>query len=200
MQHGLNQANNITNVKERIKDLERRHCDDLETLYHFQATGYLEEAMDKRLSKDDLQYLADGENNASYAKLNSVYTEARKSGAYTHEWDDQLYQLRTAYMRRLLPLQQLLDTLETQDAEARRRRDAGFPRSVQDYRSIRNKEVQLRVARFLATDDVQKQETMMGEFGWAWRQVQPLKDEYERDAEFKGEIESLAVRDPRRKR
>ena len=100
---------------------------------------------------------------------------------YTHDWDDQLYRLRTAHLNQLLPLQRLLATLETQDGETRRRRDAEFPRTVEEYRSIRNKEVQLRVARFLVTEVVPMQEMMMGQFGWAWRQVRPLKNEYERD-------------------
>jgi hypothetical protein len=73
MQLAVEQTDSVASVKERIKDVEKSHCDDLERLYHSQAAAYLEEAMDRYLAKDDLQYLVKGENNptavSSYAKL-----------------------------------------------------------------------------------------------------------------------------------
>ena len=73
MRNAADQVDDLANLKERIKDLQRQHCDDLDRLYHWQAEGYLGEAMDKYLAKDDLQYLVEGENNptsvSSYAKL-----------------------------------------------------------------------------------------------------------------------------------
>jgi len=40
--------------------------------------------------------------------------------------------------------------------------------------------MQSRVARLL-TSDRYKQETIMNEFGWAWRQVQPLKEVFDKN-------------------
>lgn len=200
MKDVVDQEDNITNVKERIKDLEKKHCNDLERLYQWQAQDYQNEAEDMRVAKDDSQYLVQGENNptivSSYAKLDSLYKASRKGHVYQREWDGQLFYLRTAYLKQLFPLQRLLAKLEIQDAEARRKE---FPGSVREYRAIQNNDVKFRVAKFLALRDVKAQEQMMAEFGWAWRQVQPLKNEYEKNGDFMVDIE-LAVRDPTRRK
>lgn len=64
-----------------------------------------------------------------------------------------------------------------------RTRVAQFPASVAEYRALRERDARVRVARFLAlpADDKQARERTMAEFGWVYRQVRPLEEEYTRD-------------------
>lgn len=96
------------------------------------------------------------------------------------KWTDDLDRVRYSHLKQILPLQKQLADLEVRDEKSRRRRDAQFPMSVQEYRALQPKPVQHRVARFLVAD-AKKQDAIMTEFGWAWRQVLPLKDEYEKN-------------------
>lgn len=84
--------------------------------------------------------------------------------------------MRHTYLSRLLPLERKRRELEKEEEEAKRRRDAMFPMSAADF-TTKPADVQLRAARFL-TADAAKQEKMLSEFGWAWRQVDPLKTEF----------------------
>jgi hypothetical protein len=189
-------------LKQLIKDLKERHSNHLEHLYACQAQDYLQEARDRYTAKDDSQHLVKGENNptlkTSYGRLEAraspmsptgldafvlsqhLYRETRRERAYVSEWDDEVDRLRVAHLKGILPLEERRAELEKLEEAARQRRDAQFPGSYQEYSSIPNKDVQLRVARFLVGDG-QRQETIMTQFGWAWRQVQPLKDEYSRN-------------------
>lgn len=65
---------------------------------------------------------------------------------------------------------------EAQEEEARKRREAQFPLSIEDFRA-KVKDVQHRAARFLVLEDGTRQEKMLAEYGWAWRQVKPLQEE-----------------------
>lgn len=77
----------------------------------------------------------------------------------------------------ILPLQRKLAMAEKREEEDRRRREAEFPLSISQYNSIRNKDVQLRIARFLTADSA-TQNRMMDKYGWAWRQTEPLQNDY----------------------
>lgn len=70
----------------------------------------------------------------------------------------------------LLPLQKKLVTLS-----------ARFPESIDAYHTLNNnKDMQLKVAKFL-TAPSNMRDGMLSEFRWAWRQVKPLLDDFERD-------------------
>lgn len=88
---------------------------------------------------------------------------------------------RYAYLRTLLPLLRHRANLAAQEDEARRKRDAQFPTSAAEYRTLQDKDIQQRIARFLMANKLTK-EKMMSEFGWVYRQVKTLEDEYDRDA------------------
>jgi hypothetical protein len=107
----------------------------------------------------------------------SLYKETRKPHVYESEWDDAVYRVRMAHLKQILPLQKKRAELESQENEARRQLDAHFPRSSNEYRAMRSKDRQGRIARFLLADEREK-ERMMTQFGWASRQVAPLKNEY----------------------
>jgi hypothetical protein len=65
---------------------------------------------------------------------------------------------------------------EMLEEEARKRQEAQFPVSIEDFHG-KPKDVQHRAARFLVLEEGTKQEKMLSEYGWAWRQVKPLQEE-----------------------
>lgn len=73
MKDELEKPDDLSNLKERMNELKQQHLDDLQRMYASHAEDYFDDAMDRYLAKDDLQYLVQGENNpvaiASYAKL-----------------------------------------------------------------------------------------------------------------------------------
>ncbi len=54
-----------------------------------------------------------------------------------------------------------------------------FPQSKEQFESKPN-DVKIRVARFLVADPV-RQEKMLNDYQWAWRQVKPLMDIFTKD-------------------
>lgn len=95
-------------------------------------------------------------------------------------FSDEVAQFTAAHYKSIHPLQDRLARATKREEELRRKREAMFPATIGDYRSIRNKDVQLRIARFLTADSI-TQGKMMTEFNWAWRQTKPLQDEYHHD-------------------
>lgn len=95
------------------------------------------------------------------------------------EWQDDYEATRYTYISQLLALAKQRNEIETREEEMRKRREQMFPTSFDDFKG-KAKDIQLRAARFLIADSV-KQEKMMTEFNWAWRQVQPLKDVFIKD-------------------
>jgi len=194
----------LATVKLRINQLQNQHTSDLEKLYQHQAEQYLDDALDRYLQYDDLVAAKESQQplrpNDFPARLEMMYRSSHMpiSAAFNRA----VTQIRTAHLQALQPLLDKRAELETHDEDTRRRRDAMFPKSITEYRSIWNKDVQVRIARFLTSDKGQQERTM-SEFGWAWRQVQPLMDVYNSNAEFKGEVQArvkdVDVRDPRRK-
>ncbi|KAF8817104.1 hypothetical protein BYT27DRAFT_7219336 [Phlegmacium glaucopus] len=76
--------------------------------------------------------------------------------------------------------------VEIRQEEIGKRREQMFPISFDDFKE-KAKYIQLRATRFLVADSV-KQEKMISEFNWAWRQVQPLKDIFAKDKVFAGHL------------
>lgn len=127
------------------------------------------------------------------------------------EWKDTYEQVRHSYLTQFLALKDSKQKLQ-------RAREQMFPQSKEDFNS-KNKDIQLRAARFLVATPAQ-QERSVNEFGWAWRQVQPLLDIFKKDVStffvagasthfsiqevFAADIRSLvimeqSVRDPRKR-
>jgi hypothetical protein len=98
--------------------------------------------------------------------------------------------MRYTHLRHLQPLYQKRAEVEAaqrqqeaQDEEVRRRQEAQFPVSIEDFRR-KSKDIRHRAARFLVLDDDVRQEKMLTEFGWAWRQVGPLQAEMAKNVRF----------------
>jgi len=183
-----------TSVKERMKQLQERHFEEMQTLHDWQAQDYLEESRDMYLTKDVAVMNTD---------IDSFYKTLHAPRMHMIEpFDEAVSSHRYAHLSTLAVLRRQQSNLMTQEDNTRRRLDAKFPADISEYRAIRNKDIQIRVARFLTSDSNGK-DKMMSEFQWAWRQVKALSDEYAKNVEFQAEIQDrlreVEARDPRRK-
>lgn len=91
--------------------------------------------------------------------------------------DATLSELHYAHLRTATRLVRRSEELAAKEDAARKVRDSYFPSGIAEYRAIRHKDIQVRIARFLLADK-QAKERMLSEFGWAWRQVKALEDAY----------------------
>jgi len=96
---------------------------------------------------------------------------------FKRDMDDALSTLRYTHLKTLTHLIARRNALKAQDQTARQKRDQWFPQTTQQYHQITERDVQLRVARFL-TSSATDQEKMMDEFKWPYRAVQPLLTAY----------------------
>lgn len=94
------------------------------------------------------------------------------------DMDDALSTLRYTHLKMLIHLYRRLNELKAQDKTTRQKRDAWFPQTPQQYHHITERDVQLRVARFLSSSSTTEQEKMMDEYQWPSRAVQPLVSAY----------------------
>jgi len=66
---------------------------------------------------------------------------------------------------------------EIEAGNVRRKQDAAFPLTLEEFHS-RSRSIQVRVANYL-NSDAAKRGRMMTEFGWTYREVNPLTREFE---------------------
>jgi hypothetical protein len=83
---------------------------------------------------------------------------------------------RYAYLRTKNELLIQLRALREKEEKERKARDAQFPQSIAQYRAL-DQATQARVGRFLVAEAGAK-ERMLSQFGWAWRQVEPLMNDF----------------------
>ncbi|KAI8985597.1 hypothetical protein BD414DRAFT_537106 [Trametes punicea] len=180
-------------LKERIDEMQKRHIQEVRTMYEWQAQDYYDEMLDLSRSKADIED----------PDVEAFYKIARLNSDIRNTFDDNLDRLNHAYLSSLIPLVSERNMYRQREVAEQRRRDQHFPESITEFHAIRSKDVQVRIARFLTSDEVTR-ERMMDEFKWVWRQVMPLVNEYNRTEPFKAEIQSLLrdieVRDPRKAR
>ncbi|OSX64091.1 hypothetical protein POSPLADRAFT_1054708 [Postia placenta MAD-698-R-SB12] len=181
-------------VQRSIDDLKARHKEEMQTLYDWQADDYFEEARQACFSKDE--EVTDPNIDTFYHSLHTPHPPMVAS------FDNAVSAHRYAYLSTLKNLTRQHAGLTREEEDRRRRADAQFPASLAEYRTIRSKDTQLRIARFLTADNTAR-DKMMDEFQWVWRQVKPLIDEYESNTDFKLEVQAsmrqVETHDPRRK-
>jgi hypothetical protein len=180
-------------IDDKIKELKRQYQEDIELLTAFQAAEYRQEVLSRYNCIDDsmmgvdtedlvqVDYLAalnvrlplfatlDESDNA----LKELYNDARPMKRFQHDMDDALSQIRYSYFESLFSLLKQHRELKKEETLKRRQRDAWFPKSIEEYHNIRERGIQLRIARFLLCSD-SEQERMMHDYGWVWRAVNPL--------------------------
>ncbi|KAJ7251219.1 hypothetical protein C8J57DRAFT_671073 [Mycena rebaudengoi] len=166
----------------RIRELDEQYEEDLQRLYRAQAEEYLDDAEDRYYSLD--------ENQLPNPDIEELYSRFRWEGCTPRfEWGYALHHTKSTYEARCAILQK-------EGAE----QDANFPQSTEEYHVLK-KEVKQHVACFLVLDADVKKEKMLTEYNWAWRQVQPLIDDFKTDAAFETEVWAIVdqpnVDDPR---
>ncbi|CDO69792.1 hypothetical protein BN946_scf184766.g37 [Trametes cinnabarina] len=180
-------------LKERIQEVQKRHIQEVRTLYEWQARDYYDEVLDLSRSKADIDD----------PDLEAFYRATRLSFAMANTFDDDLDRLNHAYAYNMIELVRQRNAHRLREETEQQRRDRQFPASIDDFHAIRNKDVQVRVARFLTGDDAMR-ERMMSDYGWAWRQVAPLVEQYNLTQSFKYEVQTLLrdieATDPRKAR
>jgi len=202
MKAELADADDVGRIKERMKVLREDHVKVLERLYSFHAQDYRQEVMDRYLSLEEGQGgEIDGKNlTPAEIRFQEIYNDALKDQAIEIEWQDDYEAARYTYISQHLQLARQRNQIETREEETRKRREQMFPTSFEDFKG-KPRDIQLRAARFLVADTA-KQERMLTEFNWAWRQVQPLKEAFNKNDVFAGHVRAMvltekSVRDPR---
>ncbi|EGN91891.1 hypothetical protein SERLA73DRAFT_164301 [Serpula lacrymans var. lacrymans S7.3] len=190
----------LSAVNERTTELKKQHIRDLEKLFALQGEQHRQGAIDRYSAIDFTQFPEPHEEERdiveTHTALMDLHERGRRSKALEDDWDDALDHIRFAHLQTLLPLLK-------RKSEMEQRRDAYFPSSIQEYHMIRDRDIQLRVARFLALDSRSQQDKMLSDFNWVWRQVTPLLDEYHKNDEFRTEINEIIkdvkAADPRKR-
>ena len=100
----------------------------------------------------------------------SVFSDA------TSEYNNYRY----AHMCTVNALIKRRNELRDKEESERKIRDARFPTSIAQWRATDSPDIQLRVARFLVSDKDTK-ERMLSQYGWAWRQVEPLEGDFDQN-------------------
>ncbi|KAG1817293.1 uncharacterized protein BJ212DRAFT_1352251 [Suillus subaureus] len=180
----------LATVEDRIKELKRQHQEDIEFLTSFQAAEYRQEVLSRYNCIDDSMMGVDTEDliQVDYlAALNELYNDARPMKRFQHDMDDALSQIRYNYLKSLLPLLTQRRTLKSRETRIRRQRDAQFPQNIEEYHNIPERDIQLRIARFLLRSTSER-EKMMDDYGWVWRAVNPLVSAFKANEGFKNEI------------
>ncbi|KAH7885676.1 hypothetical protein F5I97DRAFT_1874301 [Phlebopus sp. FC_14] len=196
----------VANVEAKIKEIKAQHAKDLECLFAFQAAEYHQEVLDHQRCFDDSDYMVIDESYPSQVEfreeLFALDKRMRQMSRFKRDMDDGLSMLRYTHLKTLLPLIQKRNALKAREQLARKQRDARFPQTVEEYRQIPERDVRLRIARFLSSSDME-QERMMQEFQWAYRGVQRLLSTYKSSMQFKTEIDDtikdIHATDPRRR-
>ncbi|KAG9309907.1 hypothetical protein JVU11DRAFT_9939 [Chiua virens] len=176
-------AETVDSVTKKIKKLKRQHRKDLENLFKFQLSEYHQELVDHRICHD-VTYMDIDESYPDQVDFRKALQDLDKQvlemDRFKRDAEDALSVLRYAYLKTFNSLVGIRRSLESLDSAERRKRDACFPQTVQQYHNITDRDVQLRVARFLISSE-KEQEKMMDEFGWAYRAVRPLLSFYKDD-------------------
>ncbi|KAJ7098248.1 hypothetical protein C8R44DRAFT_888883 [Mycena epipterygia] len=174
-------------TKQRLEELDEQYEEDLDRLYMAQAEDYMDDAEDRYYSFDETENFPDVQANYSHFRAEGCNPQ--------FEWEYALAHTTSTYNTRLNEITQRHNKNPEKMVEFE------FPQSIDDYRA-KSKDAQHRVARFLSleSDDQRK---MLTEFGWAWRQVVSLKDEFQTNTEFQEEVRALIVEmnvtDPRKR-
>ncbi|KAI0831954.1 hypothetical protein BC628DRAFT_1310427 [Trametes gibbosa] len=180
-------------LKERIQEKQNRHIQDVRTMYQWQAQDYYDEMIDLARSNPDIDD----------PSAETFYTNCRSGFDIATSFDDTLDRLNHAHLNSIMPLVKEKNMHRQREEVEQRRRDMLFPQSISEFNAIRSKDIQIRIAKFLTSNDALR-DLMMDEFKWAYRQVLPLTTEFERTDSFKAEIQTLLrgiqTQDPRKAR
>ncbi|PPQ73701.1 hypothetical protein CVT26_010856 [Gymnopilus dilepis] len=193
----------LDHVNKSLEALREYHTKDLENFYAYMGDEYLMQCRHRSASKDPSEpWIGEGPNlSPEQQQLEEIY-EAETT-PFLADFKSHFNHIRYTYLTQLLSLEKAKQEHEANLEKLRRQREQMFPQSTEEWAS-KPHDVRLRVARFLVADDTRK-EKFMSDFGWAWRQVTPLVEEFKKNEVFAAEVRGLmiseqAVKDPRLQR
>ncbi|KAJ7793403.1 hypothetical protein B0H14DRAFT_2926924 [Mycena olivaceomarginata] len=178
-------------IDSRIEELNEQYGDDLDRVYTAITEEYLDEAEDRYSAFDE---------KVVHNDIQALYWDLRGEHSNPEpEWTYVVAHTAYAYRTRMEDLTRHIKMRERNQKVA----EMDFPQSIAEYR-LKPKDTQHRAARFLGLESDEQREKMLSEFTWAWRQVTPLKEEFEANEEFQDEIRSTiaelnSVADPRKR-
>ncbi|KAJ6572109.1 hypothetical protein B0H19DRAFT_1132590 [Mycena capillaripes] len=177
-------------IDARVEELNEQYAEDLERLYTALAEEYMDEAEDRYYSFDEKVQPIDD--------IQALYSDLRSENSNEPVWDSAIHYTSSTYQKRMNS-EDIVWHLKNREKKAA---EMDFPQSIEEYR-LKPKETQQRAARFLVLETDENREKMMSEFGWTWRLVTPLKDEFQTNQDFQEEIRAtiveLNVGDPRKR-
>ena len=191
MKEEVGRTEDLSFVKERVQKLRSEHTSDLERLYDYHAEDYLNEATDRYRSKCELDpalaatfpvslaYLVPPSLLLSDHEFPQEISGPHKEAKTQLDWANDYEALRYSYLSAFISLKRQQVELEVKEELERRQQKQMFPQSKGQFGSKPN-DAKIRVARFLVADPM-RQEKMLGDFQWAWRQVKPLMDIFTKD-------------------
>ena len=182
-------------INERIKMLGENHLKDLERLYTIQAIDYKADVQNQYLSFEESELENPG-TDISTIEVNSHDDQLSipdpifclqeictnnpiKEFSIENTWDNDYDQTRYAYLSQVLVLQKRQQEIMAQQERKRKEIEKQFPQTKEEFEN-KTKDLQIRVARFLAAEKPQK-EKLLAEFDWAWRQTEPLEKIFKTD-------------------
>jgi len=182
----------LASLKERIAELTESHKKNLLKLQSYRVRRLKAEAADRYVAKDEADLYKEMKpgdpRKPVVVPLDAMYKQ------YEHIWESEFNDIvehyQYDYLKMMMPLWKRRVELERLEEEARVEREAQFPLTIFAYRGITNKAAQLRVARFLMADAT-RQEEMRSQSRWAWRQTDPLIQQYTHNPLFQQEIKTL---------
>ena len=112
--------------------------------------------------------------------------------------DSEYDMYRYLHLRSLNAWTKRRDDLREREESERKTREAQFPSTISQFNAAPN-DLQFRVARFLLADRAEK-ERMCDQFGWAYRQVKPLEEDFAKNVSVASDFNMWRVRSSGEKR
>ncbi|PSR70690.1 hypothetical protein PHLCEN_2v13420 [Hermanssonia centrifuga] len=169
MEAALDASDTAPSVNQRVTEMRTKHYDESEVLQDLLAEQYRSDVLDAYFDKDD---------TFEVPELETYFQSlCQPEAPVLAPLPATLSELHYAHLRTATRLVRRSEELAAKEDAARKVRDSYFPSGIAEYRAIRHKDIQVRIARFLLADK-QAKERMLSEFGWAWRQVKALEDAY----------------------
>lgn len=181
-------------VRGEIARKKAIHSKDVVDLIKDEYKGYYQKAIDSSLAYDELALHGEKElekvcHTPCCPGPVSFFLQQLAASTYPGTSISRLQTLQQSYLRTVIPLREKLAKVEANEAEQRRLLLSNFPMTVTDFLAIRDKAHQLHVCQFLMLEDTtpdkgelkSKREPTMSTYGWAWRQVTPLCEEYSKN-------------------
>ncbi|PPQ85283.1 hypothetical protein CVT25_010056 [Psilocybe cyanescens] len=176
MEAEVDRKDDEASFNRQIESLKISHYEDLDKLYDMNMEEYAESLQEQYSTRDHTSQQQEIYEEERMAIVDLYETERARLQI---RWHDRFEQLRHSYLQQLVPLGEARKNAAAEEERQRKLLEKMFPQSKEDFDS-KPTETKLRAARFLVADPA-RQERLLNDYGWAWRQVQPLIDIFKKD-------------------